>query len=428
MPKLLMLAYDFPPRGGSGVFRVTKFTRYLPLHGWQPVVIAAAGPGPFPDPHLLAELPADLEVTRLPAVGEVAIPIATPAPQTPTRKPPWRTQLRPWLIPEPQILAAPRILRAATTRLRQGDIAAIMSSGPPFTLHLVAMLLRRLLGIPWLMDMRDLWSEGPGQRDLRRYKLNRVLEQRCMAHADRVVVVSESIRQLTIRRIGADPVRIVTIPNGFDAADLPADLPEPASPLGRPFCMRYVGSVTDLRATAVQGLFAALRHLQAAGVGAETLRIEFIGAFGQQAHTWAAPLIASGMVVLRSFLPHTAALAQMASADMLILALTDDWEGRLMHTSKLFEYLAVGRPILVLGPEGEATREVVPTGIGLALAAGDVAGIAVTLRRLAARHRTGELHFARPTPAQLQRFERRNLTRELATQLNQICEEQHART
>ncbi|MBE0585718.1 MAG: glycosyl transferase family 1, partial [Desulfofustis sp.] len=39
MKKVLVIAYYFPPLGGSGVQRVLKFVKYLPQFGWQPTVL-----------------------------------------------------------------------------------------------------------------------------------------------------------------------------------------------------------------------------------------------------------------------------------------------------------------------------------------------------------------------------------------------------
>ena len=39
--KALIIAYYFPPAGGSAVQRILKFVKYLPQYGWQPVVLTA---------------------------------------------------------------------------------------------------------------------------------------------------------------------------------------------------------------------------------------------------------------------------------------------------------------------------------------------------------------------------------------------------
>ena len=223
MKHVLLLAYDFPPRGGTGVFRVTKFARYLPEWGWHPVVVTVAGAGPHPDPRLLDELPTDLEVLRVGAIGTYRRPPVVPGAGSMLAQPKrWRAWLRTWIVPDPQLEWVPWAVRAANRRIRRGDIAAMMTSGPPFSVHLAGWWLkRRYPAMPWLMDMRDLWSEGPGQRYLLQYRLNRILEQRCLGAADHTTDVTDGIRFLTIRRLDADPARLSTLTIGFHPNHLP---------------------------------------------------------------------------------------------------------------------------------------------------------------------------------------------------------------
>ncbi len=65
-----MIAYDFPPIGGSGVQRTMKFARYLPEFGWQPLILTVSNPSLYEaDDSLLKELPDDLPVYRALDVG-----------------------------------------------------------------------------------------------------------------------------------------------------------------------------------------------------------------------------------------------------------------------------------------------------------------------------------------------------------------------
>jgi len=43
---VLIIAYYFPPMGLSGVQRTTKFVKYLPEYGWNPVILTTS-PGAF---------------------------------------------------------------------------------------------------------------------------------------------------------------------------------------------------------------------------------------------------------------------------------------------------------------------------------------------------------------------------------------------
>ena len=39
MKKVLVIAFIFPPLGGSGVQRTLNFVKYLPEFAWQPYVV-----------------------------------------------------------------------------------------------------------------------------------------------------------------------------------------------------------------------------------------------------------------------------------------------------------------------------------------------------------------------------------------------------
>ena len=65
--KVLIITYYWPPSAGSGVQRWLKFAKYLPLFGWQPVVVTPKTPDfTIHDPSLQKDIPATMTVIRLP--------------------------------------------------------------------------------------------------------------------------------------------------------------------------------------------------------------------------------------------------------------------------------------------------------------------------------------------------------------------------
>ena len=73
MKRVLVIPYYWPPSGGSGVQRWVKFVKYLPAEGWEPVVWAPEKADyPSLDPSFEKEVPADVEVLRGLAYGEVS--------------------------------------------------------------------------------------------------------------------------------------------------------------------------------------------------------------------------------------------------------------------------------------------------------------------------------------------------------------------
>jgi glycosyltransferase involved in cell wall biosynthesis len=118
--------------------------------------------------------------------------------------------------------------------------------------------------------------------------------------------------------------------------------------------------------------------------------------------------------------PHAEAIAATTAADVLLVVVSDDLEGRIAMPNKLYEYAAVGKPLLALSPPGEVTRLIRELGAGVAVAPTDVDSIEAALRQLIEQHRAGTLpRFALNDPS-LQRFERRQLTQQLAALLDEV--------
>lgn len=428
MPQVLLISFDFPPRGATGVLRITKFARYLPEFGWQPVVLTAAGPGVVRDEALLGELPPSLEVLR---VADPLTPLrrgpSTPsapsqntAPARSSKVAALRHQVRRLVVPDPQIAWLPGAVRAASARLRRGDIAAVLTTSPPHSMQLGGLWLkRRFPALPWVMDMRDLWSDSGTITDPLAYKLNQACERVCVQAADRVVLVSHTMRQRMQRELALPDERIRTITNGFDRNDVA--VVEQRPPANGALQIVYVGTITTTRTPSAHGLFAAMERLAAEGVGSETLVLRCYGLFDEQVHRWAAPLVARGMVELHSFVAHAAAIEATVAADVLLLVISDDLEGRIAVPNKLYEYAAVGRPMLALTPPGEVTRLLDTYAMGIAVPPSDVDGIEAALRQFVTQYWAGTLPRFAPNGPRLERFERRHLTKQLAALLDEVA-------
>lgn len=420
MRRVLIVAYDFPPRGATGVIRVTKFVRYLPEFGWQPVVVAAAVRGGMLDEALLAQLPPDLEVIRVEnwlAPGNV---VTGRHVARPTLRARLRQLLRRLFIPDPQLLWVPGVVRAASRRIDQGDIDVLMTTAPPYSVHVAGLWLkRRFPRLPWLMDLRDIWSENPTIPDPLTYKLQAAWERVCLHHADHVTTATDGQRRLIERSFDQPPAQISTITNGFDPSDVPALLPPPERV---PLRVTHVGSLIGNRAAATQGFFAALDQLAARGITSAELEIRLVGVFDPEVYQWSQSLVERGIVQLVPFMPYAQAVGEMMAAHVLLLIAANDREGRLSHPNKLFEYFALGRPLLALVPEGDVSRLVREAAAGQAIPPLEVDQIVAALQNLVAEHRAGTLGSVAGADGRFARFERRELTRQLAARLDALAQ------
>ena len=108
----------------------------------------------------------------------------------------------------------------------------------------------------------------------------------------------------------------------------------------------------------------------------------------------------------------------MTAADVLLLVANTTPGAEATVPGKLFEYLAIGRPILAIAPPDSSTADILAqTGGGWLAPAGDPAAIACTLYQAFGEHRAGRPKHS--NPAEVARFDRRALTGNLAAVLDE---------
>lgn len=461
MRKVLLIAYYFPPIGGSGVQRPTKFVKYLPEFGWQPTVISTDCPYgdgiEGRDEMLLVDIPAPVRVWRVPtpqprpvyrlaqwfrwrsAAVEAYRRGVTPPPATVTpeeqRSPNPAARLRHAMLAplylihnppvDPALYWALRIVPLARQIIRWEQIDVVLTTVPPWSALLTGALLRRLTGRPWVADFRDPWTDNEFTYapTPRRRRCDEFLERRLLDAADAVISVTppwlEGLRRKTRR---ADKP-FVLIPNGWDRDDFPdlaavrAGLPPPTSADGR-IVLLHPGS-------AYKGeplpLLAALDRLAAEGMALDRLCFHFIGYVHPEDRQ---AILASPHARLFRLdpqrVPHDRALRLMRETHVLLLLLR---KGPGASSGKIFEYMVAGRPVLASGaPAGVAGQMVQACGIGSVVAPEDVGEMARVLRQVITDYGRFAAEMYRPNWAEIAKYERRSLAGDLARMLNGVCE------
>jgi glycosyltransferase involved in cell wall biosynthesis len=354
--RVLMVAYYFPPLGGSGTLRTVKLAKYLPGAGWDPVVLAPRNPDWYyaGDPGLLADLPASVEIERSTMLRAAWICRLL----NPLRLPSVERLLRRYVLhPDPQIGWVPGAWRRGLARIRRGGIHALFSTSAPMSAHLIALALKRATGLPWVADFRDEWYENPDRAmptPLHR-RLHYRLEARVVREADHVIAAAPAFCRLLAKHRGA--VRCDPVLMGYDPEDFGMAGPHGVLRSGR-FILAFAGLFyASFRPTALLQAIGDL--LETGDIPRDGFLLRFVGANTPEDVPAALP---SGVVEFTGFLPHAEALAQLAAADALLLLLSRE-RGRDVIPSKTFEYLGAGKPILALvPPDGEVARILKRTG------------------------------------------------------------------
>ncbi len=431
-----MLTYAFPPAGGSGVQRSAKFAKYLPEHGWEPIVWSAGAPSNLPrDDSLLADLPGSLERHEHRWLDPAGFADAACAhtrrvvqmiPGRPglSNGAVWRVRrlveavIKHTLIPDPTVLWALTSVAPLRKMIARRRIDAIYSTYSPPSNHLLAWLLSRATHVPWVADFRDLWTqdfrypfaEGPRWRRA----LDRHLEGRFVNEADAVIGVTPQQTELLAERADHPGERFVTITNGYDAADF-ADL-HVRAPTRDAFTLCHVGG---FRAACIgPAFFDGLRRF-AERLGTNGHRFQF-RVVGQMSQTMATRLdtcrvrwISTGYVV------HAQAVQEMASADVLLLGIAPGAGAETVMTGKVFEYLASHRPVLAMTPPNSVAGDLIKKCHAGVVVAPEPNAIADTLGALWRAWAAGALPSG-CDPARLAAFTRRNLAGRLAGVLEAV--------
>lgn len=241
MKRVLVIAYYWPPSGGSGVQRWVKFVKYLPAEGWEPVVFAPLNADyPSLDPSFEAEVPASVEVLR----GRIWEPYAayrkllggkgasTQVTEISSGKKTWKQKLSLWIranlfVPDPRVGWVKPSVKTLKAYLAEHPVDVIITTGPPHSVHLIGQRLHKELGTPWIPDFRDPWSRMYYLKYLpmtgRTWRRLRSQEQAVLDECSTVLACTPQVQE-EFRAQTQTPVACIT--NGFDEEDFTGPAPE----------------------------------------------------------------------------------------------------------------------------------------------------------------------------------------------------------
>lgn len=372
MKKVLVIAYYWPPSGGSGVQRWVKMCKYLPQNGWLPVVYTPLNPAlTAVDDTLAADVPAEVEVIRRRIIepGQFSRK-TTNAQVTPIngQKKTLKQRIAMWIrgnlfIPDPRVLWVLPSVRFLCRYLREHHVDAIVSTGPPHSMHLIAKMVARRTGLPWVADFRDPWTRMFYFKHLsltpRAESLYVKMELSVLDGATRVVAVSPLV-QLDFQQATETPVELIT--NGFDAQDFP-DMPR-SSFSSEHFTLLHAGLfAADGNPTV---LWEALGEMVASDSDfARDFRLVLCGKTDSAVVSALCEAGLGDNFTDLGYVDHKSVVQRMKEAAALMLPLRKEPEYRATLPGKLFEYLAARRPVIGVGQKDGAMAAILSsTGAG----------------------------------------------------------------
>ena len=208
MKRVLIITYYWPPSGGAGVQRWLKFVKYLRNYGWEPIVYTAEnGEMPVIDPSLEKDIPNNTTVLKTKIwepysfyktfIGKKQNEKINASFLSENKKPSLTEKISVWIrgnffIPDARKFWIKPSVKHLSNYLKSNPVDAIISSGPPHSMHLIALGIKKQFPkLKWVADFRDPWTNIDFYKELmltsasdRKHKQ---LEKEVLLHADSVI-------------------------------------------------------------------------------------------------------------------------------------------------------------------------------------------------------------------------------------------------
>jgi len=446
--RILLAAYHFPPSAAVGGLRMARFAKFLPEFGWSPYVLTVLDED--------RDLEQGTDITRLTGLERVPIRrthsragrisalyrmLKSRLRGSETRRnadlaAPKYTNHRAvdesllsrfkryigsifLMLPDEQKGWAVSSALTAVRLVRSQRIDWILTSGPPFSVHLIGLVVRTFTRTKWVADFRDPWVEMlPERSNHLRSALSDTIERRMEAvvirRADKVLMTNERARQSVAARYSHMPdSKFVCLPNGIDLRQaVRREAPDRHAPL----TITYAGTLYFERTP--EPLFQAFSELVQEGRARLTdFRIKLVGNCdyirGMRTHELARRFGIEEAVEVLRWLPRAEAVSLMQRSHLLLVLAPPNH--RLMLPAKLFDYVGSGTPVLAIAEPGPTTDFVRETKCGQCFAQTEMRELKEYLHDLL---QTGGYSDLRYDLDAFARYDARSLSGQLASVLS----------
>jgi len=424
--KILIITYYWPPAGGPGVQRWLKFSKYLPEFGWQPVIYTPENPSyPLLDESLIKDVPENIEIvkTKIWEPYQLAEKLNKSNKKFKAgqfdvgKNQSWKSKLSIWVrgnffIPDARVFWVKPSVKFLEQYLKENKIDVVVTSGPPHSLHLIGLNLKKKLPqIKWIADFRDPWTEISYYKHLKLTKSSdkkhRQLESEVFKNADITLATSYTDAE-NFRRNGANAVCIT---NGFDESDAITQTLKHKSK----FTLSYIGVLEQLRNP--ENLWKALDDLIKANSDfAESFTLKFAGRIDEKILNSIENSALKNHISNLGYISHDKAVVEMQNSDMLLITNFPNASSKGIIPGKIFEYLATGKQIISFGPdEADVAKILVETKAGRHFSYNDSDLIKGYILEKFKLWKNGNLL---ENTQNIEQFSRRNLTKKLVEILN----------
>jgi len=430
LKNVLILTYYWPPGSSPGVQRYLKFSKYLNKYNWNPIILTVEkGSHPSYDETLLDDINQGTKVyktkTREPfkvynflkgskgsniSMGMIGL----------NQKKSLFQKLSLFIranmfVPDARKGWFKYAVKEFESILKENKIDAFITTGPPMSVHLIGLAIKKKHNIPWVADFRDPWTSVYYNEYLPRIKrtkkLDKSYEDHVLKTADSVVVVTDGMKKEFMDRSKS----IDVVYNGFDHEDIK----NISSLKTNNFTISYVGNFKPNQN--IYNLWDGIDELiKDDKIDIEDLEIEFTGNVDQEIIDYIKSKSFKNKLSVNKFSSHDIAVSKMIESNLLIFVIPQSNTQNLIIPGKLFEYLASLSPILSIGPvNGDAANIIHSVNRDAMLSYDDKEGIKNNIIKYYDMWKNNNLKFIYDK-SDISNFSRLKLTNNLAKVLDKV--------
>ncbi|WP_372745460.1 glycosyltransferase [Lutibacter sp.] len=422
MKKALIITYYWPPAGGSGVQRWLKFVKYFRDFGVEPIVYTVENANyPITDNSLEKDIPSGIEILKQPIwepnnvlslFGKKKTESAGFLNPNPTFFGKVLQYIRAnYFIPDARKFWVKPSVKFLKEYISKNNIDVVITTGPPHSLHLIGVQLKQELGIKWISDFRDPWTEIDYFHQLplspKAIKKHHQLEQKVLQLSDAVLVVGQTMKQ----NYQAFNKNIKVVTNGFDGEVQENNM------LDKKFTLTHIGLMNADRNPKI--LWEVLSKIVLKNNNfALDFQLKLIGKIDVSVKNDISNFGLSKNVEIVDYVAHKEVIEFQKKSQVLLLIVNNVPSAKGILTGKIFEYLMAKRPILAIAPTNGDLAEIINNAnAGKVVDFEDKFSLETHILELYQQFKNGTLSINSNNVAQ---FHRRELTKKVSEIIYEI--------
>ncbi|WP_272150392.1 glycosyltransferase family 4 protein [Tenacibaculum aiptasiae] len=424
--KVLIVTYYWVPAGGSGVQRWLKFVKYLRNFNIEPVIYTVDEANyPIIDSSLEKDVPNDIELLKksIWEPNDVLSRFKKKSTKTsagflnpnPTFFGKIMQYIRAnYFIPDARKFWIKPSVKYLKNYLKNNSIDVVITTGPPHSLHLIGLQLKKDLNIKWVADFRDPWTDIDYFHQLplteKAKKKHFELEREVLKEADASLVIGKTMKE-NYKEYSKN-IHVVT--NGYDT-EIDAVKGEEIV-LDKSYSITHIGLMNADRNPKI--LWEVLSELSEEHSDFKNdLEIKLIGKIASEVESSLKNYKFQNVTKI-SYVPHQEVQQYQRKSQVLLLAVNKVPSAKGIITGKIFEYLQAKRPILAIGPEDGDLAEILnKTQSGIIVDFESKEKIKQVVLSLYQKYKQNDLRIS---SLGIEKYHRKELTKQLSVILKQV--------